>query len=432
MTTYSEAIARLQELLGRTSPKSIKAPELLECLVDAMDAQNESRGPTVAGRLARYSNTTGSQAQSLILSDNGTGLGIGTDNAFAQIHIKGAAPGFFLEDTAFADNDALCVYSGYNLSLQRRTSAGVYQGQPVTFDLRAPDNALVLSSAGNLGLGVSGPAAKIHAETAGAASTQEVARLLNPNSASGSGVKITLGPYAPPYCATIESAGNPGATYGSYLWLRPMLATAVQGNGVFIDKTDYVGFGTQNPTERVHAVGRIMATGNGYVSNPVGIVIGQYQAGVSYIQAAAGASLDVWNGGTSTIARFHNGGGVQFPLYGAGTLSTDASGNITASSDEALKDDIQPFTRGLQEILQINPISYLWSAASGLDRMNRYSGFSAQNVEAAIPEAVGVDANGYLTLTEKPILASLVNAVKALSEQNAALAARIEALEQGA
>ena len=125
-------------------------------------------------------------------------------------------------------------------------------------------------------------------------------------------------------------------------------------------------------------------------------------------------------------------GGVRFAAYGAGTLTTDASGNVTASSDEALKDDIQPFTRGLTEILQIRPISYLWTAASGLDRMNRYTGFSAQNVEMAIPEAVGVDANGYLTIIEKPILAALVNAVKALAEQNLALTARITALEQGA
>lgn len=297
------------------------------------------------------------------VSLNGSGwLGLGTDNPVAPVHIKGVAPGFFLEDTAFADNDAFFVYYAYNLSLQRRTSAGVYQGQPVTFDFRAPDNALVLSSAGNLGLGVPGPAAKIHAETDGAASTQEVARLLNPSSGAGSGVKITLGPYAPAYSSTIECAGDPGSSYGSYLWLRPMLAGGSLGSGVLIGTNDAIRFGA----------------------------------------------------------------------YGAGTLTTDASGNITASSDEDLKDDIQPFTRGLQEILQINPISYLWSAASGFDRMNRYAGFSAQNVETAIPEAVGVDANGYLTLTEKPILAALVNAVKALSEQNAALAARIAALEQGA
>ena len=202
--------------------------------------------------------------------------------------------------------------------------------------------------------------------------------------------------------------------------------------GVILDTTNKrLGVGVQ-PTEAVHVVGRVMATGNGYTNNPAGVTIGQYQAGISYIQASAGADLAIWNGLTVTNATFKYAGGVRFNTYGAGTLSTDASGNITASSDEALKDEIEPFARGLGEILQINPISFRWTAASGLDRMNRYHGFSAQDVEAAIPEAVGVGADGFLTLQDRPLVAALVNAVKALAEQNAALLARVEALEQGA
>jgi hypothetical protein len=60
----------------------------------------------------------------------------------------------------------------------------------------------------------------------------------------------------------------------------------------------------------------------------------------------------------------------------------------------------------------LNPISYHWNAISGLDMQNSYSGFSAQNVQSAIPEAVGTTSNGYLTLQDRPILAAVVNAVK--------------------
>lgn len=108
-------------------------------------------------------------------------------------------------------------------------------------------------------------------------------------------------------------------------------------------------------------------------------------------------------------------GALRLNAFGAGTLSTDSSGNVTASSDEALKEEIAPFARGLAEIIGIDPISYNWNALSGLDRMSRYHGFSAQNVEAAIPEAVGVGADGYLTLQDRPIIAALVNAVKELA-----------------
>ena len=41
-----------------------------------------------------------------------------------------------------------------------------------------------------------------------------------------------------------------------------------------------------------------------------------------------------------------------------------------------------------------------------------YSGFSAQNVQQFIPQAVATDSRGYLTLDERPIIAALVNAVK--------------------
>lgn len=220
-----------------------------------------------------------------------------------------------------------------------------------------------------------------------------------------------------------------------------------QTTGLFEDGSGNLGIGTTSPASIADISGatpiltlRTSVTGSlfgiEFLSSSLEAAIKQ-QPSSGEFRISSGRSAG-WGGhitfyvDESERARINDTGGVRFNNYGAGTLTTDASGNITASSDESLKDDIQPFTRGLPEILQVNPISYLWSAASGLDRMNRYSGFSAQNVESAIPEAVGVDANGYLTLIEKPILAALVNAVKTLNGQNAALAARIAALEQGA
>jgi hypothetical protein len=52
-----------------------------------------------------------------------------------------------------------------------------------------------------------------------------------------------------------------------------------------------------------------------------------------------------------------------------------------------------------------------------LDTENIYTGFSAQNVQKVIPEAVGKDRNGNLTLSDRPILAAIVNAIKELAER---------------
>lgn len=134
---------------------------------------------------------------------------------------------------------------------------------------------------------------------------------------------------------------------------------------------------------------------------------------------------------TNSVSRLTVGttGNAQLSAYGAGTLVSDASGNITASSDERLKTSIVDFARGLAAINAISPKSYNWNAASGFDQMSQYSGFIAQDIEAAIPEAVGVGSDGFLTLQDRPIIAALVNAVKELTTLNEALAARVAALE---
>jgi hypothetical protein len=128
--------------------------------------------------------------------------------------------------------------------------------------------------------------------------------------------------------------------------------------------------------------------------------------------------------GTSTpTANLHASGTIRFSSFGAGTLSTDASGNVTVSSDERLKDIQGEFKSGLDKILGLTPIVYKWKPETGYDTTNAYAGFSAQNVQSVIPEAVGMDERGYLTLADRPILATLVNAVKELATKVEKMAA---------
>ena len=138
---------------------------------------------------------------------------------------------------------------------------------------------------------------------------------------------------------------------------------------------------------------------------------------------------------------------VRFPSYGAGTLTTDASGNITAISDESMKSNIRPFTRGLSEILCIasepnGVILYGYTLESGLDQTKSdYAGWSAQIVQKYIPEAVGkmpdqlsplqtddegnviegqmqtLIKEGCLTLNTQAILAAVTNAIAELNNK---------------
>ena len=120
-------------------------------------------------------------------------------------------------------------------------------------------------------------------------------------------------------------------------------------------------------------------------------------------------------GTTSPTRTLHSTGTVRFSAYGSGSLITDSSGNISVSSDERLKDLQGSFDKGLAEILDLNPILYKWNLKSGMETNGVYAGLSAQNVQSAIPEAVGIGSDGYLTLSDRPILAAAINAIK---EQN--------------
>jgi hypothetical protein len=114
--------------------------------------------------------------------------------------------------------------------------------------------------------------------------------------------------------------------------------------------------------------------------------------------------------------RIASTGAIQMNAYGAGTATFDGSGNITSVSDESLKDIQRPFTRGLDDIIKITPQTFKWNKKSGLEQELEYSGFIAQDLEAAIPEAV-YGETGSKTVMDRAVIAALVNAVKELSAQ---------------
>ena len=126
-------------------------------------------------------------------------------------------------------------------------------------------------------------------------------------------------------------------------------------------------------------------------------------------------------GTTTPAAQLHTTGTLRHANFGAGAATFDANGNISSVSDERLKIIVGTFTAGLAELMGITPILHKYNKLSGLDMKNTYAGFSAQNVMQYIPEAVGQAPNGYYSLSDRPIVAALVNAVKELQKEIDAL-----------
>ena len=123
--------------------------------------------------------------------------------------------------------------------------------------------------------------------------------------------------------------------------------------------------------------------------------------------------------------------GVTQTAIAVGTLATIGGivTTFTGVSDERLKDHT-PYAGGLEEILGITPIRFTYNELGqkfgGWDKGHVYVGFSAQNVQKSIPEAIqGTEGpEQYLSFDDRPVIAALVNAVKELTARIKVLEAR--------
>lgn len=197
-------------------------------------------------------------------------------------------------------------------------------------------------------------------------------------------------------------------------------------------------------------------------SNGLAMFTGPTQTGSGVYINAASNYYAVYTNAAEKL-RVDTSGNVRFVSYGAGTLTTDSSGNITATSDARAKNLIAPFTTGLAAIRQLTPQKYSWKKATGLNPDDLNVSLVAQDLIAAgISEAVFTerttsvfddfddgsgkivkrerkDAQGevvtqkvpstYYSVNDRAVIATIVNAIKELANANDSLAGRVSALD---
>jgi hypothetical protein len=157
----------------------------------------------------------------------------------------------------------------------------------------------------------------------------------------------------------------------------------------------------------------------------------------------AGTSNNYGTGITNTALTIDQNGNVGIGTTTPGgqfELSLDqgrkpGTSTWTVVSDERLKDIHGPYTKGLNEILKLNAITYNYKNVGERTfdpevLKTTGIGFSAQEVQKVFPEAVGVDPDGYLNFNMHAILVAYLNAIK---EQQAIIESQkseIELLKQ--
>jgi hypothetical protein len=227
------------------------------------------------------------------------------------------------------------------------------------------------------------------------------------------------------------------------LYVTPMIEIGAQGmiysasgsTGRFNDYTFGMGFYFD-----ASGVTKYMATTDVNITHqPVRIAF--YQGSISFDNAVAGTKdntvtfvnrmkLDengkLGIGETSPSQALHVVGNARITaMNGINDIGADANGVLqAATSDMNLKNTIENSPFGLNEILLLNPVTFLYNDNDRkIDSDVKEVGFIAQDVFDIIPNAVSSTGTGDLQLDYRAITATLT---KAIQEQQAL----IKALEQ--
>ncbi|WP_192822057.1 tail fiber domain-containing protein [Rufibacter sp. LB8] len=157
---------------------------------------------------------------------------------------------------------------------------------------------------------------------------------------------------------------------------------------------------------------------------------------IAYIQARVpvpSASTNIGLTLRTTIA-----GGVRDAL----TISPDGSANfygtvkannVTLTSDARFKQGVRPVAGALATVQALRGVRYTWNElgiAHGGQANAEQIGFLAQELEKVYPELVTTDAEGYKAVNYAQLTPVLLEAIKELSQKEAALQKQVELLNK--
>lgn len=175
-----------------------------------------------------------------------------------------------------------------------------------------------------------------------------------------------------------------------------------------------------------------------------GLVIGSTGQSGNSINMISGNELGVYcNGSLGFVVQGDRTCRVGFALTIGAEGYKPGGGPWAAPSDKRTKKNIEPYVKGLDDVVQLDPIRYQYNGDYGIKADGKwYVGFTADDVlETAFKDCVTPvpyeDPETHkiveiLTLNMNELTYALLNSVKELNAKNAALEARISKLEGGA
>lgn len=415
-------------------------------------------------RLQTYVSGIGWFERMTILNNGNVGIGTVSPRGLLELYsatapgwnkpmiFGGTSPEVPMWIARFDDQDGINENSD-GLAIGQGTAAGT-------------NTALLVGSTGNVGIGTTAPASKLHVSFTTAA-VGVASKIDYTTTTATSGVNAGLhatananGSVAQHSIYSQAVSGNAAATaiaLGAYstgtVGQKRALDIAATGAGTNIGMlvdasgggTNYpalftggnVGIGITTPTYPLHIHELVSAGVNPYAhftddamggtTITDGLIVGTNGAGTTYIiNQEPGFDFHIGNSGNNNLITVKGGannvGIGQLNPLGQFELSLDqgrkpGTNTWTIVSDARLKNIDGSYTKGLKEILQLQPITYHYKNVGERkfeeEVLNTlHVGFSAQDVQKIFPEAVGVDQDGYLNFNMHSILVAYVNALK--------------------
>jgi hypothetical protein len=386
--------------------------------------------------------------------DSAGNLGVGTTAPVVLVHAHNAAGTSTLKLT----NPTTGVLStdGLELSIENTTNdAFLNNRENAGLYLRTNNtNRVAIAADGKVGINFVPPQTRLHVGgavpgTAGAATNKGTVQIDEAGVTAltqDGGLEFKSSQTGSGYGSRIV-----GFDDGSLIVARRVNA-ATWTESMRVDTSGRVGIGAPAPLTPLNVTGQANDTdGTGSSQGQViiqdsdnatsGLVLGyRYQTSVAEyarIQTILGTALAIQAGGGNV------GIGLSNPAYrlqlSADSAAKPTTNTWTIASDARIKTNIQDYTKGLEEIKRVRPVTYDYNGCAGFPAGDGGISIIAQEIQSVFPECVGqfsaklhpedAEETQILNYNGHAVTFALINAVKELAAKVESLEARIAVLE---
>ena len=396
-------------------PQSVNGLEIVQADVNAgygMKLYTNSSSDQ-CGIATRHNSATWTER--LSISTITGNVGIGTTSPSEKLDVNGTSiirgTATFQSNVNIVDNNVL------NLGSNQGGGATLKYNSNGNLDITPRSGYNTIFTTGNVGIGTTSPLSLLQIGAVASGTTTNSLMYLGGYNTTTSQLR---------YIMNQNAAGNAGIgtpSSGGILFGYGATDGTITGEWMRITPTGNVGIGTTSPNRALTIVGgnneQIAITST---TTKCGIALNPSNTTYSPYIGATANDVIVETSGSERI-RIKSTGAVNVANLGTGLVYSNG-GDLTSTnpSDERLKDNINDLDYGLNEILQLRPVSYDWKD----DKINqgKQYGFIAQEVQEVMPELVkefetkdGEEDVVRLGLDKEGIYAALVNSIKELNDK---------------